>query len=232
MLELSDPCLFFECLKDWKILDLFFPELTNLVNIPQSKKYHPEGDCWIHTMNVLKASCLLSESFSVRFASLIHDLGKGLTPKDILPKHIGHESRGITLVEEVTKRFKIDAYTRKLSLCVCKNHLKVHRIFELKASTLHDILIEFNAFREGPFFTDILHCCHADFLGKQVNIEIKNYPQKTYIRDLANRLNSQTYEHLTQKYTGSELGDKIRRERIMTIKEYQSQNSQNIEKER
>lgn len=218
VLQLSDPTEFFELLKDWGTLERFFPELSSLVGVEQNEKYHPEGDCWVHTMLVLKHACSLTpnpdQSFPVRFACLVHDLGKALTPKSELPSHKMHEHRGVKLVKQVCERFKTDSYTKKLALSVCKNHLKVHRAFDLKASTTLDLLTELNAFREGPLFEDVLICCLADSMGK----ETREYPQRDYLMKLASYLRRQSLSDLTEAYEGSKLGEMIRQKQIKEIK--------------
>jgi tRNA nucleotidyltransferase (CCA-adding enzyme) len=217
-LALQAPMLFFELLRDWGTLDLFFNELSNLWEVPQKEKYHPEGNCWIHSMLVLRKSCELSSSFSIRFASLVHDLGKGVTPDEVLPSHIKHEINGVSLVERVCKRFKIDNYTKKLAVAVCKNHLNVHNIFELKAGTILKLLIEFNALREGTLFEDALLCCYADSIGRGEEFQSKIYPQKDFLLKVTAELKSLPLNELTSKYEGKKLGEMIEQLRIKKIK--------------
>lgn len=217
-LKLSAPMPFFELLREWGTLSLFFSELSQLWKVPQRKEYHPEGDCWIHTMLVLKKSCEYSSDFSVRFASLVHDLGKGVTPSDVLPAHIKHEVNGIPLVEAVSKRFKIDNYTKNLAVVVCKNHLNVHKVFELKASSILKLLIQLNALREGTLLRDVLTCCYADAVGRGEEYEDEEYLQKDFLSELAVELKNLCLNDLIDKYEGKKLGEMIQHKRIMFIK--------------
>lgn len=212
-LGLPDPGPFFEKLLEWKALDLFFPELAKLKGVPQNPAYHPEGDCWTHSMLVLKSACRLSEDISVRFACLVHDLGKGETPQEEWPKHIMHEKRGIRPVQNVCERFKTDAFTRRLSLTVCRHHLNIHRAFELKASTLLRLLKNLNALREGELFEKALLCCQADDFGKLRT----EYPQREFLLSLAKVLNEADYSDLIKNFKGKELGEKIEQEQIRLI---------------
>lgn len=214
--------VFFELLKGWGTLDLFFPELGRLQGIPQRKDYHPEGDCWIHTMLVLKQATKLSEKFSIRFSSLVHDLGKGITPKDVLPSHTKHEINGVPLVKAVCKRFKVDSYTQRLALAVCKNHLLVHRVFELRPITIYNLLISLNALREGQLFDDALICCMADARGRGEEYEDKDYPQRRFLLKLATNLKEMKLDDLREKYEGQKLGEVIKEKRILLIKGFMS----------
>lgn len=217
-LLLEEATGFFETLKEWGTLELFFKELTQLDKIPQRKDYHPEGDCWIHTMLVLKEAIRLSDQFSVRFSSLVHDLGNGITPKEILPSHLKHEVYGVPLVSNVCDRFKVDSYTKKLALAVCKNHLLVHQVFELKPATIHDLLVSFNSFREGSILKDVLLCCKADARGRGEDHKDKDYPQMDFLIELSHELSSTSFDDLKQKYEGEKLGQMIREKRIELIR--------------
>jgi len=221
-LTLSNPIPFFEHLKEWGTLSIFFSELSQLAGVAQREDYHPEGDCWIHTMLVLEQATRLSESFSIRFASLLHDLGKGITPKEILPSHLKHEINGVPLVEDVCHRFRIDSYTKKLALAVCKNHLLVHKVLELKPATIHDLIVSLNGLREGTLLEDALICCMADARGRGADHENKEYPQRDFILKVASELKAMDIKALTEKYEGKKLGDMIRQCRIALIKSMKS----------
>jgi tRNA nucleotidyltransferase (CCA-adding enzyme) len=230
VLSLNNSNIFFELLKEFGTLKLFFEELSRLEGVPQRRDYHPEGDCWVHTMLVLEQASRLSDSFSIRFSSLVHDLGKGITPKEVLPSHIKHEINGVPLVKDVCKRFKLDSYTEKLALVVCKNHLLVHQVFELKPSTIHDLLVSFNALREGTLFADALICCMADARGRGKENENKEYPQKDFLLEVAENLRSINIDDLKEKYKGKKLGDMIREKRISIIKVFKNTRSQKVAK--
>lgn len=214
-LLLPNPLPFFEALLEWGALDLFFPELAKLKGVPQNEKYHPEGDCWTHTMLALKNGCSLSNDLSVRFACLVHDLGKGETPESEWPRHIMHERRSAKLARQVCKRFKTDAFTEKLCVAVGENHLKVHKAFELRPATLLNLLQFLNALREGDLFEKALICCEADNMGKLR----ESYPQRSYLQEIAQKVKDADISDLLEKYEGAILGAKIRERRIAVIKQ-------------
>jgi tRNA nucleotidyltransferase (CCA-adding enzyme) len=160
------PSHFFDFLMKANCLEYIFPEIHNLIDVPQRADYHPEGRCYTHTMLVLDGTRAMTDDFDVLIAALVHDLGKGLTPKEIHPKQIGNEQNGLPLVEEFCSKFKVSNYGRKLSLYVCENHLKLHNIFEIKPSKIFRLL-KAGDFRRNPkLIADFVKVCHADSLGK------------------------------------------------------------------
>ena len=120
----NKPSIFFEVLKEANILDVHFREIYNLIGKTQPEKFHPEGDSFNHTMIVLDNSSKLTNNLEVKFSCLVHDLGKGTTPKEILPHHYGHEERGIELVQSLGKRIKIPNNWIKCGKAACKFHMK------------------------------------------------------------------------------------------------------------
>jgi len=214
VLSLEDPTYFFEFLLQVGALKRFFPELSQLEGIPQNVKYHPEGDAWIHTMLVLKESCKKSEKIEVRFAALVHDLGKGETPSEILPAHHKHETTGIPLVDNVCRRFKVDNASKKLALAVCEHHLRVHRCLESRPGKLLALLKNLKAFKSEEFFNDALICCEADNSGKLSTV----YEQSRFLKYLASELVKMDTSELIQKFKGSELGEKIEQFQMNRIK--------------
>src|SRR5688572_4226390 len=129
-----NPEVFFEVLRACGALAVVYPEVDTLFGVPQPEKWHPEIDTGIHTMAVLKIAAQLSPSTAVRFAALTHDLGKGRTPRDQWPKHIGHEMHSVTLVNVLCDRLRIPSEHRELALLVARLHGVAHRAFELKSS--------------------------------------------------------------------------------------------------
>ena len=139
--------VYFQVLRDCGALKVLFPEIDALFGVPQRPEYHPEIDCGIHTLMSLQQACKANYSLDVRFAVLVHDLGKALTPKEELPRHIQHEERGIAPVTEVCDRLKVPTQTKQLALAVCKEHLKCHQAFTLKAGTLWRLLQRLDVLR-------------------------------------------------------------------------------------
>lgn len=171
------PAAFVATLRDCDALKAVFPEIDALFGVPQPLKFHPEGDSGIHTLMVLEAAAALSHDTRVRFAALVHDLGKGTTPKDELPRHIGHETRGITLIEALCERLRVPARHRRLALVVCRHHLAMHRLSSLKPGTILKLLNDLNAFRDEEAVALFALACEADARGRGGAAAI-DYPQR------------------------------------------------------
>lgn len=209
-----DPSIFFEVLSKCDALEILFPELNALKGIPQTAKYHPEGDAWTHTLLVLKHACKLSISPEVRFAALLHDLGKAITPKEILPGHHGHEESGLSLIENFGKRFKFPNKILDNCLRVCKYHLLCHKVFELRAGTILDLLSGLDAFRNPENLDLFLICTKADHLGKLND----SYPQAEYLNRCFDSLRNLDISEATKLKDPLKIKEKIRDLRIRLIK--------------
>jgi tRNA nucleotidyltransferase (CCA-adding enzyme) len=180
-LETSTPRRFFEVLRDAQALAFIFPEIHALFGVPQPTKWHPEIDAGVHTLMVLEQAARLSEDPLVRFAALTHDLGKGTTPREQWPRHIAHEERGARLVEKLCERLRIPNAYRDLAVLVAQYHLHVHRVQELRASTLVDLLGNLDAFRRAARFEQFVLACEADARGRK-GLEDRSYPQADHLR--------------------------------------------------
>jgi tRNA nucleotidyltransferase (CCA-adding enzyme) len=176
------PQRFFTTLRDADALRVIFPELDALYGVPQPAQWHPEIDTGIHTMMVLEQAARLSDDPIVRFAALVHDLGKGTTPKDILPRHIGHEERSVKLVEKLCARLRVPNDYRECAVAVAKLHGKVHKALELRPSTVLELLEQVDAFRRPARFEQFLVACEADARGR-TGFEDRDYPQAVYLRN-------------------------------------------------
>jgi tRNA nucleotidyltransferase (CCA-adding enzyme) len=165
-LESTHPRRFFESLKTCGALEKLFPEIDCLFGVPQPAHFHPEIDSGIHTMMVLEQATRLSDDPEVRFAALVHDLGKGTTPKEMLPSHREHEIRGVPLVNNVCDRLRIPNNFRSLALVVTEYHLFYHRADELRASTFVKLFNSLDGFRRPNRFTQFLLTCEADSRGR------------------------------------------------------------------
>lgn len=174
------PQKFFEGLNNCGALAKLFPEIYNLYGVPNPAKYHPEIDSGVHTMMVLEQAAILSASTKVRFAALVHDLGKATTPKAVLPSHHGHEARGVKLIDKLCARFKIPKDYQKLAVKVAEFHGQCHRAFELRADTIARLLKQLDAFRNPDLFFDFLLACKADSRGR-TGFESIEYPQADYL---------------------------------------------------
>jgi len=178
----TSPRIYFEVLKACGALSVIFPEIDQLFGVPQRKEFHPEIDTGLHTMMVLEQACLLSKTLDVRFAALTHDLGKGITPKDILPRHIGHEFKGLKLVKALCSRLRVPNKPKELALLVCEFHTQCHTAFQLKPSTVLKLLDKVDAWRKPERFEKFLLACEADAKGR-TGYENSEYPQADYLRN-------------------------------------------------
>jgi tRNA nucleotidyltransferase (CCA-adding enzyme) len=160
------PSRMFEVLRECGALQRILPELNRLWGIPQPAQHHPEIDTGVHVMLVIDYAASQHFSLPIRFAALMHDLGKGTTPADVLPKHIGHEERSFNLVREVCKRIKVPNDCKELAQIVAKFHGKLHQSLQMKPSTLLSFLIELDAIRQPARFKDFLKACEADSRGR------------------------------------------------------------------
>ena len=175
------PDTFVRTLRDSNALNVLFPEIDCLFGIPQPAKYHPEIDTGEHICLALSQSASLNASPEIRFAVLVHDLGKGTTDKDLLPGHIGHEERGVDLVGNFCDRFRVPKSHRSLALAVTRYHLRVHRAQELRASKLLELLLSLDALRRPERFDDILLACKIDATGR-LGKSSSDYPSSQYLR--------------------------------------------------
>lgn len=171
------PSRMFEVLRSCGALARILPEVDRLWGVPQRAEYHPEVDTGMHLMLVMDMSARLSASLPVRFACLAHDLGKGTTPADILPRHVGHEARSVELVREVCQRLRVPTECRELAEVVAREHGNVHRSGELGATALVRLLERCDAFRKPQRFAEILLACECDARGR-LGLEGQAYAQR------------------------------------------------------
>jgi tRNA nucleotidyltransferase (CCA-adding enzyme) len=144
--------------------------------VPQRADYHPEVDTGVHVMMVVDYAADRGFSLPVRFAALTHDLGKGTTPQDVLPRHIGHEQRSVDLLEAVCKRLRVPNDCRELGLVVAREHGNIHRSNEFGAAALTRLVERCDALRKPDRFAEALQACEADARGR-LGFEDRDYPQ-------------------------------------------------------
>lgn len=174
-----DAAVYFQVLRDCGALAVLFPEVDRLFGVPQRADYHPEVDTGIHTLMSLTQAARLSEEPRVRFAALVHDLGKALTPPDVLPRHTGHEARGLPLIRQLCERLRVPRAWQELALLVGELHLDCHRAVELRADTLLRKLEILDAWRRPERFDEFLLACEADARGR-TGLEDRDYWQRRY----------------------------------------------------
>ena len=160
------PSRMFEVLRDCGALARLLPEVERLWGVPQRADYHPEVDTGVHLMMVLDMSARLGASLPVRFACLCHDLGKGTTPADVLPRHIGHEQRSAHLLKQVCERLRVPNECRELADVVAREHGNIHRSEDLSAAATVRLLERLDAFRKPQRLPDILLACECDARGR------------------------------------------------------------------
>ena len=174
------PSRMFEVLRGCGALQRLLPEVDRLWGVPQRAEYHPEIDTGVHLMMVLDMSARLQASLPVRFACLCHDLGKGSTPADQLPRHIGHEQRSARLLKAVCERWRVPRESRELADVVAREHGNVHRSASLSAAALVRLLERCDAFRRPERFHEVLLACECDARGR-LGHEDSAYPQRDHL---------------------------------------------------
>ncbi len=174
------PSRFFTTLRECGALAKILPEVDVLFGVPQPPQHHPEIDCGVHTMLVLDDAAQHDYPLEVRFAALTHDLGKGNTPRDILPRHIGHEARGVDLLRALCERLRVPGECRDLGLLAARYHGDVHRAKELRPDTVVRLFQSCDAWRRPERFAQLLQACAADARGRTGH-ENDAYPQAEYL---------------------------------------------------
>jgi len=162
----AKPSRMFEVLRESGALKRILPEVDRLWGVPQPPQHHPEIDTGVHVMMVVDYAASQHYSLAVRFAALTHDLGKGTTPKEVLPRHIGHEERSVNLLKEVCKRLRVPNDCKELAHIVAKFHGKVYRINEMRPDTKVRFLQDTDAIRQPERFKEFLRACECDFKGR------------------------------------------------------------------
>ncbi|MDB5850767.1 MAG: multifunctional tRNA nucleotidyl transferase/23-cyclic [Rhodoferax sp.] len=171
------PSRMFEVLRDCGALQRLLPEVDRLWGVPQRPEYHPEVDTGIHLMMVLDMSARLDAPLPTRFACLTHDLGKGTTPAEVLPRHIDHERRSAELLKGVCERLRVPVECREIADAVAREHGNIHRSGELNAAALVRLLERCDAIRKPQRFAQILLACECDARGR-LGLEESAYPQR------------------------------------------------------
>lgn len=184
-LNTTHPATYFLTLKHCGALKVLFPELDSLFGLSQPRKWHPEIDVGVHVMQVLQSACELSDDPVIRFAALTHDFGKGNTDKEILPSHRGHEIRGVDLLNNFYKRYPVPNSYKVVANRVAEFHGHVHRISEMKPSTIIKFLNRLKAWQQPLLFQKFLTACKADSRGR-TGFEQAEFPQALVLSEIVN----------------------------------------------
>ena len=217
----ANPARMFEVLRACGALARLLPEVDRLWGVPQRADYHPEVDTGVHLMMVLGMAARLNANLAVRFACLGHDLGKGTTPADVLPRHLGHEQRSVALVRAVCERLRVPLACRELAEVVAREHGNVHRSGEFGAAALLRLLERCDAIRRPERFDDLLLACECDARGR-LGLEESAYPQRARLGRalaLAQSVDSAVVaaQAAERGLTGPALGEAIHRARADAI---------------
>lgn len=216
-LATDTPSLFFYALREVGALAPLFPEIDNLFGVPQHAKWHPEIDTGVHVMKVLDQSAQLTEDLAVRFSALCHDLGKAQTPAAMLPNHHGHEARSVLLTEQLCLRLKVPKNIHAIAVKVAEFHTQMHRLFELDAKRVLDVLTALDAFRRPQRFAQYLLATEADFRGRP-GYEAAPMPECEVFQqcfEAAQAIDVQAL--LAQGYAGVEISAQLTTARIQAI---------------
>ena len=231
----KNPEIYFETLHKTGALSVLFPEIDALYGVPNPVKHHPEVDSFIHTMLVLKQSVNLTENnpilnkSAVRFAAICHDLGKALTPQNILPHHYGHEQAGIKPTRTLCKRLKVPSYFQELAELTCEFHTHIHKAFELRAETVITLFNRFDVWRKPQRFQEFLQVCLADTRGR-TGFENKDYPQIDYINQLLQAANEVDVQQvIADGFEKQAIRNELTKRRILAVKQTKA-NYQKINK--
>lgn len=218
-LEEKNPEIFIDVLRQCGALAVIMPEIDQLFGIPQRKDYHPEVDTGIHALLSLQQAALLSPDTRVRFAALVHDLGKAKTPVDILPRHIGHEARSLPLIKQFCKRLSIPNEYRDLALIAAEYHTHCHKSGELNANTVFKVLKACGAFQDAQRLERFLLVCEADARGR-TGLEANPYPQTERFRmALRTAQNIKASALQAEGFEGAALGAELEKRQIAAIEQ-------------
>lgn len=211
------PDAFLQVLRDCGALERIFPELDALWGVPQPERWHPEVDTGEHMLRVMREAARLTDSPRIRFAALMHDLGKGTTPPEFWPRHVGHEERGATLVRRLSDRLRVPTDFRHLAELTARWHGLAHRALELRASTILQLLEQCDALRRPERFREFLVACEADFRGRP-GWEARPYPESELLAGALDAALAVTLDPEERRgLSGEEIGERLRRKRLAAV---------------
>jgi len=213
------PDVYIATLRECHALARVFPEVDALFGVPQPERWHPEIDTGVHTLMALELAANLSPSAEVRFAVLTHDLGKGTTPRDLLPRHHGHEQRSEQLLEALCARLRVPNRFRDLALNVARHHGTVHKARELKAQTVLRVIMAADGLRQPERFDEMLLACEADARGRK-GLADRPYPQGDLFRAALRAARSVDAAQVKADsgLDGAALGEALHRARLAAVK--------------
>jgi tRNA nucleotidyltransferase (CCA-adding enzyme) len=212
------PAAWMRALRECGALARIFPELDALYGVPQPEQWHPEIDTGLHMELVLQAASDLTPEPRIRFAALMHDLGKGRTPRSRWPRHVGHEESGARLVEAVSERLRVPVDYRELAVLAARWHGLAHRALELRPRTVLELLEACDAFRRPDRFRELLLACEADHRGRG-GFRERPYPQGDLLREAQAKAAAVALDDADREgLTGAKIGELLRRRRLAALK--------------
>ncbi|WMW81447.1 multifunctional CCA addition/repair protein [Undibacterium cyanobacteriorum] len=217
----TKPSRMFEVLRECGALKRLLPELDCLWGVPQPEKYHPEIDTGVHVMLVVDYAAVQQFSLEVRFAALMHDLGKGTTDPAIWPRHHGHEQRGVELVKQVCERLRVPTDCRDLAVMTAREHGNVGRSQQMRPASLQDLLDRCDAIRKPQRFLALLEAARSDSFGRS-GLENIAFPQQEFLANVLQASLSVNAGLIAQQHLGQpqKIGEAVRIARIDAIRAY------------
>ena len=215
------PSRMLEVLRECGALQRLLPEVARLWGVPQRAEYHPEVDTGVHLMMVMDMSARLDAPLTVRFACLCHDLGKGTTPAEVLPRHIGHEERSARLLRGVCERLRVPNDCRELADVVAREHGNIHRSGDFSAGAVERLLERCDALRKPARFHEVLLACECDARGR-LGLEEQPYPQRDRLAqalDAARAVDTAAVAAQAQAdgLAGERVGQRIHQARVAAV---------------
>jgi tRNA nucleotidyltransferase (CCA-adding enzyme) len=212
--------VFIEVLRACDALNVLLPEIEQLFGVPQRPQHHPEVDSGVHTLMTLQRACEAGYSTRVRFAALLHDLGKALTPEDEWPRHYQHEERGLHPVRDVCQRFRVPSAYRDLAELVCREHLLCHRVQDLRAGTIWRLLQRLDVLRKPERVEEFIQACQCDARGR-LGLEQRPYPQAEFLREAMQIVRKIRASDVPERLNGASIGEALVAMRIEAIADFQ-----------
>jgi tRNA nucleotidyltransferase (CCA-adding enzyme) len=218
----AQPARMLQVLRDCGALHILLPEVARLYGVPQEAKHHPEIDTGVHVEMVLDQCALMNASLEVRFAALCHDLGKGSTHPEALPRHIGHEGRSVKLLRGVCERLRVPQTCKELAEVVAREHCHIHGCLSLSAEAVLRLLLRCDALRRPERFALALQACEADARGR-LGLELRPYPQAAHLSGLLQAALSVdntalSDEAMQRGLKGAHIGQHIDAARVQALK--------------
>lgn len=227
-LDEPNPEIFIQLLRNCNALERLFPEIDALFGVPQTAIHHPEIDTGIHTLMSLQQAVKLAGNGCVRFATLVHDLGKATTPKEEWPRHIAHEDRSLPLVKQLCARINTPKEFKELALLAAQWHTHCHRALELKPATVLKVLHATDAFRRPERFEQFLLCCEADARGR-TGFENRDYPQADFFRQCLTAAKTVDIDAVkAQGLSGPAFGEALDKQRIEKLNALKQRHNQTL----